>query len=240
MLNSELSYKETKYFNSLFCDYLDTKDVLKEFYNNTPELNSFKDQIIEKQSNYDPKFREKLKNIILKQYSCIEINDKLKNTIHSLTDINTFTITTGHQLCLFTGPLYFIYKILTTINLTQKLKDNYPKYNFLPVYWMATEDHDFEEIKSFNFQNSNLYFNSIEKVTTPTLVMGGEKDWNVPIQNSEQIYQALRRMGVPTQLIVYPGQPHGLRIPSYQKDRLERYLAWYDKWLKGTETVEKQ
>ena len=70
--------------------------------------------------------------------------------------------------------------------------------------------------------------------------MGGEKDWNVPIQNSEQIYQALRRMGVPTQLIVYPGQPHGLRIPSYQKDRLERYLAWYDKWLKGTETVEKQ
>ncbi|MCH2451923.1 MAG: S9 family peptidase [Gemmatimonadetes bacterium] len=83
-------------------------------------------------------------------------------------------------------------------------------------------------------------FNSIEKVTTPTLVMGGEKDWNVPIQNSEQIYQALRRMGVPTQLIVYPGQPHGLRIPSYQKDRLERYLAWYDKWLKGTETVEKQ
>lgn len=163
MLNSELSYKDTKYFNSLFCDYLDTKDVLKEFYNNTPELNSFKDQIIEKQSNYDPKFREKLKNIILKQYSCIEINDKLKNTIHSLTDINTFTITTGHQLCLFTGPLYFIYKILTTINLTQKLKDNYPKYNFLPVYWMATEDHDFEEIKSFNFQNSNLYFNSIEK-----------------------------------------------------------------------------
>ena len=83
-------------------------------------------------------------------------------------------------------------------------------------------------------------FNSIEKVTTPTLVMGGEKDWNVPIQNSEQIYQALRRMGVPTQLIVYPGQPHGLRIPSYQKDRLERYLAWYDKWLKGIETVEKQ
>ena len=57
MLNSELSYKETKYFNSLFCDYLDTKDVLKEFYNNAPELNSFKSQIIEKQSNFDPKFR---------------------------------------------------------------------------------------------------------------------------------------------------------------------------------------
>ena len=82
-------------------------------------------------------------------------------------------------------------------------------------------------------------FNSIDKVRTPTLVMGGEKDWNVPIQNSEQIYQALRRMGVPTQLIVYPGQPHGLRIPSYQKDRLERYLQWYDKWLKSNNATEK-
>jgi dipeptidyl aminopeptidase/acylaminoacyl peptidase len=76
-------------------------------------------------------------------------------------------------------------------------------------------------------------FNSIEKVVTPTLVMGGEQDWNVPIQNSEQLYQALRRRGVPTQLVVYPGQPHGLRVPSYQKDRLERYLSWYDKWVKN-------
>jgi len=76
-------------------------------------------------------------------------------------------------------------------------------------------------------------FNSIEKVVTPTLVMGGEQDWNVPIQNSEQLYQALRRRGVPTQLVVYPGEPHGLRVPSYQKDRLERYVAWYDKWVKN-------
>ena len=75
-------------------------------------------------------------------------------------------------------------------------------------------------------------FNSVDKIVTPTLIMGGEQDWNVPIQNSEQLYQALRRRGVPTQLVVYPGQPHGLRIPSYQKDRLERYLAWYDQWVK--------
>ena len=76
-------------------------------------------------------------------------------------------------------------------------------------------------------------FNRVDNVTTPTLVMGGEVDWNVPIQNSEQLYQALRRLGVPTQLVVYPGQSHGLRVPSYQKDRYERYLAWYDKWVKG-------
>jgi dipeptidyl aminopeptidase/acylaminoacyl peptidase len=75
-------------------------------------------------------------------------------------------------------------------------------------------------------------FNSVENIVTPTLVMGGERDWNVPILNSEQLYQALRRLGRETQLVVYPGQSHGIRVPSYQKDRLERYLAWYDKYVK--------
>jgi dipeptidyl aminopeptidase/acylaminoacyl peptidase len=75
-------------------------------------------------------------------------------------------------------------------------------------------------------------FNSVERIVTPTLIMGGERDWNVPILNSEQLYQALRRLGRETQLVVYPGQSHGLRVPSYQKDRLERYLAWYDKYVK--------
>ncbi|MEQ9397679.1 MAG: S9 family peptidase [Longimicrobiales bacterium] len=76
-------------------------------------------------------------------------------------------------------------------------------------------------------------FNDVEKVETPTLIMGGESDWNVPIQNSEQLYQALRRRGVPTELVVYPGQPHGIGVPSYQIDRWKRYLAWYDRWVKG-------
>jgi dipeptidyl aminopeptidase/acylaminoacyl peptidase len=76
-------------------------------------------------------------------------------------------------------------------------------------------------------------FNRVENINTPTLIMGGEHDWNVPIQNSEQLYQALRRLGRETQLVVYPDQSHGLRVPSYQKDRLERYLAWYDKYVKG-------
>lgn len=75
-------------------------------------------------------------------------------------------------------------------------------------------------------------FNYVENIVTPTLIMGGERDWNVPILNSEQLYQALRRLGRETQLVVYPGQSHGLRIPSYQKDRLERYLAWYEKYVK--------
>ena len=80
-------------------------------------------------------------------------------------------------------------------------------------------------------------FNRVESIVTPTLIMGGQSDWNVPIQNSEQLYQALKRLGRETQLVVYPGQSHGLRVPSYQKDRLERYLGWYGKYVKKAEAV---
>jgi dipeptidyl aminopeptidase/acylaminoacyl peptidase len=71
-----------------------------------------------------------------------------------------------------------------------------------------------------------------DRIHTPTLFMGGEKDFNVPIIGSEQMFQALRTLGVPTQLVVYPGQFHLFTRPSYQYDRLQRYLAWYEKYLK--------
>ncbi len=76
-------------------------------------------------------------------------------------------------------------------------------------------------------------FNDVGKVTTPTLIMGGKEDWNVPIQNSEQLYQALRRRGITTQLVVYPDESHGISRPSFQKDRYERYLAWYNTHVRG-------
>jgi dipeptidyl aminopeptidase/acylaminoacyl peptidase len=76
-----------------------------------------------------------------------------------------------------------------------------------------------------------------DQIKTPTLFMGGEKDFNVPLMGGEQMYQALRSLGVPTQLIVYPGQNHGIARPSYQRDRMERYLAWYAKYLKPEATA---
>ena len=71
-----------------------------------------------------------------------------------------------------------------------------------------------------------------DRIHTPTLFMGGEKDFNVPLLGGEQMYQALRSLGVDSELVIYPNQFHGITIPSYKKDRLERYLAWYDKYLK--------
>ena len=75
-------------------------------------------------------------------------------------------------------------------------------------------------------------FNDVASITTPTLIMGGEKDWNVPILNSEQLYQALKRLGQTTQLVVYPGEHHGIRKPSFQLDRFQRYLDWYGSYVK--------
>jgi dipeptidyl aminopeptidase/acylaminoacyl peptidase len=75
-------------------------------------------------------------------------------------------------------------------------------------------------------------FFKADRIKTPTLFMCGEKDFNVPIAGAEQMYQALRSLGVDTQLIVYPGQFHGLTIPSYQRDRLQRYLDWWGKYLR--------
>jgi len=72
-----------------------------------------------------------------------------------------------------------------------------------------------------------------DRITTPTLFLGGEKDFNVPVIGSEQMYQALRSLGVDTELIIYPGQFHGITTPSYVRDRYERYLGWYEKHLRG-------
>ena len=76
-------------------------------------------------------------------------------------------------------------------------------------------------------------FYRVNTITTPTLFMGGEIDWNVPILGGEQMYQALRRLGRTTELVVYPGEYHEFKTPSHIKDRLERYLAWYNHYVKG-------
>jgi dipeptidyl aminopeptidase/acylaminoacyl peptidase len=78
-----------------------------------------------------------------------------------------------------------------------------------------------------------------DRITTPTLFLGGERDFNVPVQGGQQMYQALKSLGIDTQLIIYPDQFHGLTRPSFIRDRLERYIAWYDKYLKPAQVTSK-
>ncbi len=82
------------------------------------------------------------------------------------------------------------------------------------------------------YQKISYPFLHADRIKTPTLFLGGERDFNVPVQGGQQMYQALRSLGVDTQLIIYPNENHGITRPSYIRDRYERYLAWYDKYVK--------
>ena len=154
-----IPFRETNYFSSFICDYLDEKPELKEFYHRFPKLDNFKDQLLEKQQSFPLKSRQVLKTVLSSQYENVTISEATQKNIDLLDTDTTFTITTGHQLNLFTGPLYFLYKIVSTINLTRILKEKHPAYDFVPIYWMATEDHDFDEINYFNFKGKKIQWN---------------------------------------------------------------------------------
>jgi len=177
MPNDCISYQNSGYFSSLINDYLDKKNNLQSLYNRFPNLENFEAQIIEKEINFNGngnvngnvnvnsnfngnEKRKILVSVLKKQYAKINTSETTLNNIKLLNHTNTFTVTTGHQLNLFSGPLYFLYKIISTINLTKELKEKYPSQNFVPIYWMATEDHDFDEINYFNFKGRKFRWNA--------------------------------------------------------------------------------
>lgn len=154
-----ISYQDSGYFTPIINDYLNREPSLQSLYNRFPTLENFEAQIQEKQQNYNHGFRATLVSELKKQYEGFTVSMATQANIESLSQQNTHTIVTGHQLNLFSGPLYFLYKIISTINLARELKAKYPAQNFVPVYWMATEDHDFEEINFFNFKGKKFRWN---------------------------------------------------------------------------------
>ena len=143
-----IDYKETGYFSQTVIDYLEDKPELRPFYSQRPDWDGFKALLKNKKVVGD---RNLLAKVLTEQYQAIsklatqDLN-RVQNNIDLLKSPNTYTITTGHQLNIFAGPLYFIYKIVTAIKLASQLKEKFPDKNFVPVYWMASEDHDFAEI----------------------------------------------------------------------------------------------
>ena len=179
MPTDKISYQKSGYFIKLMVDYLDEKTELKQLYNRFPKLENFKAQVEEKAKNFNTKDnhnRQILVSELEKQYSDIEVSPLTKENIQSLIHPNTFTITTGHQLNLFTGPLYFLCKIVSTINLCKQLKSEYSEYNFVPIYWMATEDHDFEEINYFDFKHKKILWKTESSGPVGRLSTDGMED----------------------------------------------------------------
>lgn len=141
-----IDYSDTNSFSKILLAYIAGDEGLASFYGHKPTLDGFGKQIRDK-SSFPEGARQVLVEELRKQYEgLLDAAPAVEANIGSLQQPNTFTVTTGHQLNLFTGPLYFIFKIAAAIRLSRDLKAAYPDYNFVPVYWMATEDHDFAEI----------------------------------------------------------------------------------------------
>ncbi len=149
MKKSRVAFAETNQFSSLIDDYLSGKPALKPFYNFSSEIDAY-EKVIESRRNFSCN-RKQLAESLLSQYEFLNGNTdegslRVLSSIGLLENENTFTVTTGHQLNIFTGPLFSIYKIATTIKLARELKSKFSDYNFIPVFWMASEDHDLDEI----------------------------------------------------------------------------------------------
>jgi bacillithiol biosynthesis cysteine-adding enzyme BshC len=153
--------KKTGQFSKFFLDYLEGRESLRPFYSHEPRLESFDAAIKAKQFSADK--RQLLVEVLESQYAGIPLAPAAAQQLDALRDEKTFTVTTGHQLNLFTGPLYFIYKLISTINLAKCLQERHPDYRFVPVYWMATEDHDAAEINYFKLDGQTYRWETSQK-----------------------------------------------------------------------------
>lgn len=152
---------KTGFFSDLFLDYLSKKPELTNFYDSFPEIPNFISAA--KKINFSTEKREVLHRSLLNQYQGLEIKKEVRDAIDSLKKETTYTVTTGHQLNIFSGPLYFIYKIVTVVKAAKILNQQNKDLHFVPVYWMASEDHDFEEINHFHLFNKKFTWESDQK-----------------------------------------------------------------------------
>ncbi|HET9824772.1 MAG TPA: bacillithiol biosynthesis BshC, partial [Chitinophagaceae bacterium] len=139
---TRLPYRQTNYFSKIILDYLDHAEGLKSFYAHPPSLHGIQKAINNRQGFAN---RTILARELRKQYGD-SMNEPVKRNIELLLSKNTFTITTAHQPNIFTGPLYFVYKIVHAIKLAEYCKRSLPQYNFVPVYYMGSEDADLAEL----------------------------------------------------------------------------------------------
>lgn len=151
-------YKDTGFFSRTLIDYVQQDGKLAPFYQYRPDIDGIKKAIEERQAtSYS---RTVLVNELSKQYEALPKSDKLQQNLDLLLKENTYTITTAHQPNIFTGPLYFVYKILHAVQLAARLQKELPAYNFVPVYYMGSEDADLDELGTININGKAYTWNT--------------------------------------------------------------------------------
>lgn len=153
ILEKKIALSELNLLPKLVEDYLNLKPELARLYSYEPTWDGLK---LAKSAKANFAHRENLYQGLKAQYKGFNLSAEQEANLESLKASTTFTISTAHQLCLFTGPSYFIYKILSAIKLARLCKEKFPEANFVPVYWMGSEDHDFEEINHAFIFNQKL------------------------------------------------------------------------------------
>ena len=181
-------FELTRAFTPVFLDYVNGLDILKPFYNRYPKKELFEGQLAQKSKSYASETRRTLCRALDKQYASTEKSASVKENLQALSHEKTFTITTGHQLNIFTGPLYFIYKIITVINICRELKSQYPDYHFVPVYWMASEDHDVDEIRTVRIHGKSYSWETDQKGAAGRLSTKGLADLAAKIPADTTIF----------------------------------------------------
>lgn len=160
MQNSRINRTETTLFSLLSNRLSYHQNSLVNYINRPFSKAAFLDQMTEKKANYSKETRQQLVSVLQMNYASKEISELQLKNLSNLALENTFTVTTGHQLSLFTGPIYTIYKILHVVKLAKELAETYPENNFVPIFWMASEDHDFEEVQSTSVFSNALKWES--------------------------------------------------------------------------------
>lgn len=151
---NQLSYRDTGFFSPMVLEYLQEAEAIKPFYAYAASTNGLKESINARQQFSIN--RKVLVEQLKLQYASVEQSKKVAEHIELLLLDNTFTITTAHQNNIFSGPLYFIYKILHAIKLAAHAKELYPQYNFVPVYYIGSEDADLDELNNITINGNKL------------------------------------------------------------------------------------
>jgi bacillithiol synthase len=156
--STRIPYSETGYFSTIITDYLQQKDSIRPFYKHAPSHEGIA-ACIEERKQF-PQQRAALVNALQQQYRALPASDAVQQNIALLGNDNSFTITTAHQPIIFTGTLYFIYKILHVIKLAAALKKQWPQYNFVPVFYMGSEDADLDELGNIWLNNEKMIWDT--------------------------------------------------------------------------------
>jgi bacillithiol biosynthesis cysteine-adding enzyme BshC len=188
-LQQQIALNQTGLLPALVSDYLQQKESLAFLTSYPFELAAFK-QVIADKSN-DTVDRKLLVEVLSSQYQSIPTTSLVSDNIQSLLSEKTFTVVAAHQPCLFMGPLYNIYKIAGAINITVQLKQQYPDYHFVPVFWMGSEDHDVDEL-------NHTYING-KKVEWPAPGTGAAGQWNTATM--QQAVNQLHEMGLGEEMV---------------------------------------